>query len=180
MSMYLASNEGIKILKYREGSYWSCHGGNYLWDRHVLDPSLWTHGLRNVEFGRYGYHLTIVPVRWWNQNNLRAFLAEYMGEVDAAGTGDVCVSTCRLLRPLTSTELASMNVYIDGEHEVINNHGIDGAVVAGNAKVSLLGGGYVRRYDSATVESPDPIGVRRSAVLEVPLDLGSHYLPREA
>jgi hypothetical protein len=134
-------NQAIKVLKVnpKDGSLRSCHGGNFQWDPPILNkdgsytPGSWTPSAM-VDLGESGYHLTDYPTSWWNNSNIGAYLVEYRGKVQGSFNDDrgrkIAVESCRLLRPLTSEELARYRIFIDGEHQTWDTGPY---VVAGNA-----------------------------------------------
>lgn len=162
--MLFEPNQGVKILKKDYGTLESCHGGTYTWDPPKLkedgsyEPGAWTVPVEPRVRIR-GYHLARSDIHgWWWGSRFVAYLAEYKGAAvsftDRAGQSDdscFAVETCRLLRPLTSKELASLNVFIDGKHEVRGGEW----VAAGTAFVTALEGAYVGCFDSACVDSSD-------------------------
>lgn len=173
--MRLESNQGIKVLKLdpQDGSLRSCHGGNFLWDPPILNedgtytPGAWTEPVNPI-ICDHGYHLTDDPCYWWDLTNHCAFLVEYRGSVDGSFNSDmsrkIAVESCRLLRPLTSEELAGFNIFTKGRHVFSGKECVvlgtatvevkDCDVLAlENSKVVARGESRVRAHDNSRITS---------------------------
>ncbi len=98
-------------------------------------------------------------MRWLADNNVRAYLAEYDGEATDYDTSEAkfAVERCRLLRELTRDELASLNVFSEGEHTVRDGvawaYGTATVVVINNAMAHASGNATVHAHGSATVRA---------------------------
>ncbi len=167
----------------------SCHGGSHVWGLPKLKkdgtytPGRWT-PRESPKACSQGWHLTRVLGDWWGiEDDYEAYLAEYRGEVDKGhvGKSKFAVQQCRLLRPLTSKELARHGIYRDGIHntrscrvKVFFASGTatvvvhEGEVTAGGkAKVSLYstsscrasGRAVVYAYDNTMVEAIEKVTV---------------------
>jgi hypothetical protein len=148
--MELGPNQAIKTL--RDGASW--HGGDHKWSLPVAQPDgtytagEWTPRIAPLICAK-GWHLTTQPALWWShEGNVAAYLAEYDGATSACeGEDKIAVERCRLLRPLTKTELESCGIFTDGVHEVKTG----AAYAYGSASVTASGSASVRAYDSASV-----------------------------
>ncbi len=104
-------------------------------------------------------------MRWLADNNVRAYLAEYDGEATDYDTSEAkfAVERCRLLRELTRDELASLNVFSEGEHTVRDGvawaYGTATVVVINNATVHAYDSATVHAHGSATVHAHDSVTV---------------------
>jgi hypothetical protein len=149
----------IKVLK--NGQSW--HGGNHKWSLPELidntwKPGAWTSAINPV-WCESGWHLTNNPVAWWDDGEgVVAYLVEYEGATagpDLTASDDptkFAVERCRLLRPLTSAELAEKGIFLAGELDELK----DGRyILGGDAHVRSLNGSarVDRMYGSARVES---------------------------
>ena len=149
--MELGPNQAIKTL--RDGASW--HGGEHKWSLPVAQPDgtytagEWTPRIAPLICAK-GWHLTTQPALWWShEGNVAAYLAEYDGATSAReGEDKIAVERCRLLRPLTKTELESCGIFTDGVHEVKTG----AAYASGSASV--------RAYDSASVRASGSASVR--------------------
>ena len=159
--MELAKNQAIKTL--RDGASW--HGGDHKWSLPVAQPDgtyaagEWTPTVAPSICAK-GWHLTTQPALWWShEGNVAAYLAEYGGATSAReGEDKIAVERCRLLRPLTKSELESCGIFIDGAHVVKTG----AAYASGSAMVEAYGSATVKAYDSATVEAYDSATVKAS------------------
>lgn len=181
--MNLEPNQAIKVLEVnpKDGSLWSCHGGDFKWNHPTLKadgtwkPGRWTKPVLDPYLCYKGYHLTDDPVGWWTGPNLRAFLVEYDGKVDqsyywglnsswSSKDRKIAVETCRLLRPLTDKELAGYNVFTKGRHVFSGTECVvkgtatveveDCDVLAlENSKVVARGESRVRAHDNSRITS---------------------------
>jgi hypothetical protein len=151
----------IKVLK--NGQSW--HGGNHKWSLPELidntwKPGAWTSAINPV-WCESGWHLTNNPVAWWDDGEgVVAYLVEYEGATagpDLTASDDptkFAVERCRLLRPLTSAELAEKGIFLAGELDELK----DGRyILGGDAHVRSLNGSarVDLMYGSARVESMD-------------------------
>ena len=151
----------IKVLK--NGQSW--HGGNHKWSLPELidnnwKPGAWTSAINPV-WCESGWHLTNNPVAWWGDGEgVVAYLVEYEGTTagpDPTSSDDptkFAVERCRLLRPLTSAELAEKGIFLTGELDELK----DGRyILGGDAQVrSLNGTARVESMDgTARIESMD-------------------------
>ena len=158
--MELRANEGIKVL--RAGRSW--HGGAHVWSLPqtqpdgAVTPGDWTPPVKPAVCSR-GWHLTTEPAHWWGTDpTVKAYLAEWEGAV-ARDEGDkFAVERCRLLRELTVEELATLSVFLTGEHTV--RAGV--AWASGSSTVTASGSSTVRAYDSSTVRASGSSTVRAS------------------
>ena len=165
--MELTKNQAIKTL--RDGASW--HRGAHKWSLPTLQPDgtyaagEWTPTVA-PSICEKGWHLTTQPALWWShEGNVAAYLAEYDGATSAReGEDKIAVERCRLLRPLTKSELESCGIFIDGEHVVKTGtaYAYDSATVRayGSATVRAYGSATVEAYDSATVRAYDSATVR--------------------
>ena len=148
--MELTKNQAIKTL--RDGASW--HRGAHKWSLPTLQPDgtyaagEWTPTVA-PSICEKGWHLTTQPALWWShEGNVAAYLAEYDGATSAReGEDKIAVERCRLLRPLTKSELESCGIFIDGEHVVKTGT----AYAYGSATVTAYGSATVTAYGSATV-----------------------------
>jgi len=151
----------IKVLK--NGQSW--HGGDHKWSlpelvNNIWKPGDWTSEIKPVWCER-GWHLTDNPVAWWGDGEgVIAYLVEYDGATagpDPTSSDDptkFAVERCRLLRPLTSAELAEKGIFLTGELDELK----DGRyILGGDAQVRRLNGTarVDRMYGTARVESMD-------------------------
>ena len=134
----------IKVLK--NGQSW--HGGNHEWALPELidntwKPGAWTSAINPV-WCESGWHLTNNPVAWWGDGEgVVAYLVEYEGTTAGPYTSapddptKFAVERCRLLRPLTSAELAEKGIFLTGELDELK----DGRyILGGDARVRSLNG----------------------------------------
>ena len=150
--MNLGPNQAIKTL--RDGASW--HGGDHKWSLPVAQPDgtyaagEWTPTVAPSICGK-GWHLTTQPALWWSHDgNVAAYLAEYDGATSAReGENKIAVERCRLLRPLTKSELESCGIFTDGAHVVKTGT----AYAYGSATVYAYGSATVTAYGSATVHA---------------------------
>ena len=150
--MNLGPNQAIKTL--RDGASW--HGGDHKWSLPVAQPDgtyaagEWTPTVAPSICAK-GWHLTTQPALWWSHEGIvAAYLAEYGGATSAReGEDKIAVERCRLLRPLTKSELESCGIFIDGAHVVKTG----AAYASGSATVKAYDSATVKAYDSATVEA---------------------------
>ena len=150
--MNLGPNQAIKTL--RDGASW--HGGDHKWSLPVAQPDgtyaagEWTPTVAPSICGK-GWHLTTQPALWWSHDgNVAAYLAEYDGATSAReGENKIAVERCRLLRPLTKSELESCGIFTDGAHVVKTGT----AYAYGSATVYAYGSATVTAYGSATVRA---------------------------
>mgnify|MGYP003520310706 CR=1 FL=1 len=150
--MNLGPNQAIKTL--RDGASW--HGGDHKWSLPVAQPDgtyaagEWTPTVAPSICGK-GWHLTTQPALWWSHDgNVAAYLAEYDGATSAReGDDKIAVERCRLLRPLTKSELESCGIFTDGAHVVKTGT----AYAYGSATVYAYGSATVTAYGSATVRA---------------------------
>ena len=167
--MELGPNQAIKTL--RDGASW--HGGEHKWSLPVAQPDgtytagEWTPRIAPLICAK-GWHLTTQPALWWShEGNVAAYLAEYDGATSAReGEDKIAVERCRLLRPLTKTELESCGIFTDGVHEVKTGaayaSGSASVRAYDSASVRASGSASVRAYDSASVRASDSASVRAS------------------
>ena len=151
-------NIAIKVLQ--DGK--SCHGGRWEWSLPAQDaggewlPGEWTPYIK-PELCFQGWHLTRAPARWWEATgDVRAYLAEYDGEVAGPSatrhddSTKFAVGKCRLLRPLTDNELFAHGVFLSGTHQTVP----DDSVVGGTAQVQeILNARVLKIFGQATVRS---------------------------
>lgn len=89
-------------------------------------PGEWTPKVSGkVEACVKGYHLTLAPAIWWNPG-ARCFVAEHDGECSKLHDGEkIACRSIRLLREVTDhAELAAVNVFMSGSHEIRSVVGI--------------------------------------------------------
>ena len=156
--MNLATNLGIKVL--RDGASW--HGGEHAWSLPAtqpdgtVTPGEWTPAVTPLLCSA-GWHLTTEPARWWDvETTVRAYLAEWDGAVARTEDQDkFAVERCRLLRELTTDELATCGVSLSGEHEARAGfswaYGSSTVRAYGSSTVMASGSSTVMAYDSSTV-----------------------------
>ena len=150
--MNLGPNQAIKTL--RDGASW--HGGDHKWSLPVAQPD-GTYAAGELtptvapSICAKGWHLTTQPALWWShEGNVSAYLAEYDGATSAReGEDKIAVERCRLLRPLTKSELESCGIFIDGKHVVKTG----ASYASGSATVEAYDSATVRASDSATVRA---------------------------
>lgn len=151
--MEFAENQGIKVLCHGE----SCHGGTHRWSLPSRGPDgIWAPGewtptiLPTMTANGHtksgppqGWHLTRDPAQWWDtEDGAAAYLAEWDGE--HATHGDkIAVSRCRLLRELTHDELATLGIYLSGNHPVINREPTQDQLTTGEWPRTWIGGDAV-------------------------------------
>ena len=130
--MHFEQNQALKALI--NGRSWN--GGDHQWSlpKQAADgswtPGEWTPRRRVSMTAKHGHrdgatitgwYLTRDLVAWWQHGEKHAtdaYLVEWRG--DAVKHGDkIGVEECRLLRPLTDDELASLGVYRSGTHAEI-------------------------------------------------------------
>jgi stage V sporulation protein SpoVS len=168
--MKLESNQGIKILQVIPGadsgyeSIWSCNGGNFQWDPPIQNedgsytPGSWTPSVKPHLCSR-GYHLTNPEgiSFWWSCKNLRAFLVEYKGDVDGSFEDSrelkIAVESCRILRPLTSEELAAHSIFLGGIHKVDWRNAGRAAYATSGAIIYADEGVEIQAYGDAEVNA---------------------------
>jgi len=157
--MELTKNQAIKTL--RDGASW--HGGDHKWSLPTLQPDgtyaagEWTPTVAPSICAK-GWHLTTQPALWWShEGNVSAYLAEYDGATSAReGEDKIAVERCRLLRPLTKSELESCGIFIDGKHVVKTG----ASYASGSATVTASDSATVTASDSATVRAYGSATVR--------------------
>jgi hypothetical protein len=160
--MELGENKGIKVL--RAGQSW--HGGTHVWSLPqaqpdgTVTPGDWTPAVKPAVCSR-GWHLTTEPARWWGVDaGIKAYLAEWDGAVGRReGDDKFAVERCRLVRELTADELAALNVFLSGEHEVRPGvawaYGSSTVRASGSSTVMASGSSTVRASGSSTVTACD-------------------------
>lgn len=166
--MQFKKDTAIKVLSGGE----SCHGGHYVWDLPKRKngkwvPGKWTESVGPLLCSR-GYHLTYHPTEWWDDvDEPKAYLVQYRGKKTREEDHKFAVASCRLLRPLTPSELRSCGIYTSGEHWVSNvstNIRVSGPTilhtdecasvhVSGEAKVLASGSGRVSAHGKSEVEA---------------------------
>jgi len=169
----------IKVLK--NGQSWP--GGDHKWSlpelvNNIWKPGDWTSEIKPVWCER-GWHLTDNPVAWWGDGEgVIAYLVEYDGATagpDPTSSDDptkFAVERCRLLRPLTSAELAEKGIFLTGELDELK----DGRyILGGDAQVRRLNGTarVDRMYGTARVESM--YGTARVESMDGTARVGSMY-----
>src|SRR5690606_16623630 len=117
-----------------------------------------------IQVRRNGLHLTRHPVEWW-QRGAECYVAEYEGDTDEDRDGlKIAVRRARLLRRLTTDELAALGIWREGHHRVTAGRAIayDSAsvVASGSASVVASGSASVVASGSAIVEAYGSASVR--------------------
>lgn len=172
--MQFEKNTAIKVLS--DGK--SCHGGHYVWDLPKRKNGKWTPGKWtepvSPKLCYCGYHLTYHPTEWWDDvDEPKAYLVQYRGKKTREEDHKFAVASCRLLRPLTPSELRSCGIYTSGEHWVSNvstNIRVSGPTilhtdecasvhVSGDAVVHASGTGIVTAHGKSEVVAADNIQV---------------------
>jgi len=143
--MQFPKNTAIKVLSGNKSS----HGGDYTWDLPKRKggkwiPGEWTQSITPIICHR-GYHLTHRPECWWEIDNPVAYLTQYRGRKTATQGTKFAVASCRLLRPLTVSELKSFHIYTSGSHKI---SGVVGRVLVG-------GKARVEAHDCTSVYADD-------------------------
>src|SRR5690606_6084570 len=135
----------------------SCHGGDTEWalpkqrEDGTWEPGEWMPEIRgSLALCANGYHLTREPARWWREG-AECYVAEWDGEHVGEGGDKIAVRRCRLLRRLTAAELASLQVFMEGAHQV--SDGI--AWASGSARVEVYGSATVKAHGFAQVWAHD-------------------------
>src|SRR5690606_25291789 len=156
----------------------SCNGGDLVWSlpRQRPDGS-WEAGAWHevggpIQVCRNGLHLTRHPVEWWKRG-AECYVAEYEGDTDEDRDGlKIAVRRARLLRRLTTEELAALGIWREGHHRVTAGRAIAygsasvvapgsaSVVASGSASVEAYGSASVRAYDSASVVASGSASVR--------------------
>ena len=133
----------------------SCNGGSMEWSLPDGDtPGEWHEVAGDISLCSNGLHLTPDPAQWW-QDGAECYLAE--GEGDQQGDNTkIAVRRARLLRRLTTDELAAMRIVSEGIHAAKEGYWR----ASGSATVRASGSATVRAYDSATVIAYDSATVR--------------------
>src|SRR5690606_18464527 len=135
----------------------SCNGGDLVWSlpRQRPDGS-WEAGNWHevggpIQVRRNGLHLTRHPVEWWKRG-AECYVAEYEGDTDEDRDGlKIAVRRARLLRRLTTEELAALGIWREGHHRVTAGR----AIAYGSASVEAYDSVSVVAYDSASVVAYD-------------------------
>ena len=146
----------------------SQHGGSFSWSLpegsgEAAVPGEW-HEVPEASMCVSGFHLTTDPTEWWKSGS-RCFVAEAVDVTEETGSDKVVCRRVRLCRELSAAELALLNIFTEGEHEV---RGTVSAVADGTASVEAydsssveaFGSSSVRAYDSSSVWAYDSSSVR--------------------
>src|SRR5690606_28102968 len=147
----------------------SCNGGDLVWSlpRQRPDGS-WEAGAWHevggpIQVCRNGLHLTRHPVEWWKRG-AECYVAEYEGDTDEDRDGlKIAVRRARLLRRLTTEELAALGIWREGHHRVTAGR----AIASGSASVEASGSASVVAYDSASVRASGSVSVEASGSASV-------------
>ena len=137
----------------------SCHGGDFSWSLPVGDqPGEW-HSLPPGVSPRLcgsGFHVTREPAHWMDQR-YTAYIVEIRGEVvgpdlTQSDSTKIAVSECRLIRPATVEELATVGVYISGKHNCVTS---GKSVAFGNSQVTAWDNSQVTAWGNSQVTARD-------------------------
>jgi hypothetical protein len=127
----------------------SCHGGSLKWSLPKDgQPGDWHEVSGPVRTCQNGFHLTRQPVEWWPAA-ATAYLAEPDGKGDSEGDSDVKTAfpRCRLIREVTTAELAELGVFLAGQHGSIKNR--KGIALPGSSVVAWENSSVVARGNSS-------------------------------
>ena len=154
----------------------SIHGGTLQWSLPTRCKSgEWIAGdWHEVEgvLGRFqhpGLHITSQPVKWYSEM-CRCWIAECGDDFVECEEDKRSCRRVRLLREATIDELASVNIFSVGYHEIM---GYTSAWASGLASVRASGSASVRAFDSASVSASGSASVSNyssDATIATPLD----------
>ena len=143
----------------------SCHGGSLTWPLPKDgQPGEWVKFEGELDPCCSGIHLTSDPAKWYDQKGLSVYEAEFDGDHETCSDDKIVCRNVRLMRLLSPDELANVNIFLTGSHEIKQGNGVayGSATVRayGSATVRAYGSATVRASDSATVEAYDSATVR--------------------
>jgi hypothetical protein len=151
----------------------SFHGGSQEWPQPKDGkPGKWLTYDGELDPCKRGFHLTTKPAVWF-ATGAQVFEVETKGQLIPCNDDKVVVGQVRLVRELTGDELAAVQIFSSGEHEVkegvawaygsstVTAYGSSTVAAYGSSTVAAYGSSTVAAYDSSTVS-----GESRSTIVK--------------